>query len=241
MLHSTPGIVLHTIKYGDSGIVARVLTRNLGLQSYLVQGVRKSRSRIRASIFQPLNLVDMEVYHKETSRLHRIKEIQIKDPLANLGNDIRKTSLALFISELLLHAFRHQEINTEGFDFIYKAIIRLDEQDSNLATFHIIFMLQLSKYLGFSPSLNFSETNCFFNLREGTYQKQFDNGIECLNETESGFFFTYSKTDLMDERTPIITATVKSNLLHKCIHYYRLHMEGFGELKSVGVLESIFI
>jgi DNA repair protein RecO (recombination protein O) len=240
MIHTTQGIVLHSFKYGDSGIIARILTPGLGLQSYLVQGARKSKSRIRASLFQPLTLLDMVVYHKEKSGLQRIREARCSHPFHTLTTDIRKTTLAIFICEMLINAFKHQEPQKEAFDFIFHAVQKLDMEEDNLAIFHMVFLLQLSKFLGFSPGKNYTDLKCFFNLKEGIYQSQYDNAILCLTREESNYFYKLSVTNLQDTSKLDIPAAMRKILLQKTIDFYRYHMEGFKEIKSHHILESVF-
>jgi DNA repair protein RecO (recombination protein O) len=180
------------------------------------------------------------VYHKEKPGLQRIKEVQSTTPLNSTLYDIRKTSLALFLSEFLLNAFKNQEAHPETFDFVLNVVKKLDVLDRNLGVFHIVFMVQLSKYLGFAPSRNFSAINCFFNLREGIYQKQYDNGLECLDQEESNYFYRLSGIEILEPFELKISAAMRNKLLTKCINYYRMHMDGFGEMKSVEVLEEVF-
>jgi len=240
MIHTTQGIVLHSFKYGDSGIIARILTPGLGLQSYLVQGARKSKSKIRASLFQPLTLLDMVVYHKEKSGLQRIKQAHCTYPFHSLATDIRKTTLAIFLCEMLMNAFKHQEPQKEAFDFIFHAAQKLDMEEENLAVFHMVFLLQLSKFLGFAPGKNYSELRCYFNLKEGLYQSQYDNAVLCLTHEESNYFFRLSGANLQDSSKLAIPPAIRKILLQKTIDFYRYHMEGFKEVKSHHILESVF-
>lgn len=240
MLHTTEGIVLHSLKYGDTSLIVRILTPKLGMQSYLVQGVRKSKSRFRASHFQPFTLVEMVAYHKEKSGLQRIKELRCPHPTPGIQTDIRKTSLAIFLCEILSHTFKHQEPQPEAFRFIYQAVLTLEQEQENLATFHIVFLLQLSRYLGFFPGKNYSEQYCFFSLTEGLYQSSIDNASHCLGKEES--YLLYHLTGIQPGENPHIkiSAALRKILLHKTIDYYRLHLDGFKEIKSLPTLEVVF-
>jgi len=240
MLHTTPGIVLHSFKYSDTSIIARILTRDLGLQSYLVPGVRKSRSRVKASLFQPLTLVEMVAYHKENMGLQRIKEIRCPHPVPNLSADIRKSAIAMFLCEMMLNAFQHQEPQAQAFDYIYKSVLALDMQERNLSTFHISFLMQLSKYLGFAPGSGYSEQKSFFNLREGNYQHEPDIAGQSLGSEESAYFFRLSQIQPGDDINFNIPLSVRKTLLARTIDYYRMHLEGFRELKSQKVLDVVF-
>jgi DNA repair protein RecO (recombination protein O) len=238
MILSTRGIVLHSFKYGETGLISRILTREVGLQSFLVQGVRKSKSRFHANLFQPLSLVDLVIYQKDKANLQRIKEVQSAVPLNNITTDIRKSSLAIFMSEILLNAFRHQESQPEVFDFIHHSILKLDEAELGLAVFHLHFLLQLSKYLGFHPGKNYSEQNCYFNLQEGLFQQQFHGG--CIDKEESAFLNDLSGHQSFPSENIRISQEAKSRLLKSLIDYYKLHLEGFGSIKSMEVLEVVF-
>lgn len=240
MLQTTPGIVLHSIKYGDTSLITRILTPRFGVQSYMVQGVRKTKARTRASLFQPLTLLELVVYHKERTGLQHIREVRCTYPLAAIGNDIRKNAIALFMSEVLHHALRNQEPHPEAFDFVYNAVVTLDNQQENLATFHIVFLLQLARFLGFAPATNFSESHCYFNLQEGVYQKSPGLQSQSLTSEESMYFFRLTQASLSDNPNTKIPSSVRRSLLLHTINYYRYHIEGFAEVKSVDVLEQIF-
>lgn len=240
MIHNTHGIVLHSFKYSDTSVIARILTRELGLQSYLVPGVRKSKSTIRANLFQPLSLVEMVVYHKESSGLQRIREIRSYLPTGNISADIRKSSIAIFLSEIMLNAFRHQEPQQLAFDFIFDAVIELDSRQDHLTIFHHVFLLQLGKYLGFAPGNVHSSRNIYFNLREGLYQAEPDVTGQTLGAEESHFFSLLSQSPLVDESLPVVPPVIRKALLEKIVLFYRLHLEGFPEIKSLQVLEVVF-
>ncbi len=125
--------MLHSIKYGETSVIARVLTRELGLQSYLVPGVRKPKARIRQNLFQPLCLLDLIVYHKEKEGLHRIKEITCPHPYESIPYDIPKTSIAIFLAEMLHHAIKSHEANPALFDFIRDSLLTLDQTKERTA------------------------------------------------------------------------------------------------------------
>jgi len=240
MLHTTQGIVLHGFKYSDTSLIVRILTRQMGLQSYLVPGIRKSKSRIKANIFQPFNLVDLVVYHKERSGLQRIKEIRLTQNLPYLSADIRKTSLAIFLSEILLNAFKHQEPQPEAFEYIARSIIELDRADKNISLFHIRFLIQLSRFLGFAPGENYSDTNQFFNLREGIFQITPDMGGYSLEKDMSYYLHKISVYEPDENEITDMPGNIKKALLQRLIDYYRLHMEGFREIKSHQILDAVF-
>lgn len=240
MLHNTKGIVLHSFKYGDSGIIARVLTRELGLQSYLVRGVRKSKSRTKAILFQPLTPLDMTVYQKKEGLQH-IKEVRCDYPFQTIGSDIRKSAITVFLSEVLLKVFSLQQSQAHTFDYVYESIVALDRTQSPLADFHILFLIRLTQHLGFSPGKNYSDSSTpYFNLKEGLYQKEPGSTQEFLDKEESRLFFTLDTLNSLHNNKVHITPDIRKNLLQKTLSYYRFHMDGFKEVKSLKVLETVF-
>lgn len=240
MIHSTKGIVLHSFKYGESGMIARILTPSAGLLSFLVHGVRKARSKNKAHLLQPLTLLDMVVYIKPGDQLQNIREIQCSTPFATIHTDIRKTTMALFLAEVLLNTCKHQQIQEEAYHYIENSILLLDREDTRMADFHLIFLLHLTQYLGFFPARNYSATHCYFNLQEGSYQQTFHGDAESLEKNESHIFFALSDAQNYAHDPIPMPREKRLHLLYKIIDYYRYHLDGFKEVKSLKVLEAVF-
>lgn len=240
MIRSTQGIVLHSFKYGESGMIARILTPSAGLFSFLVHGVRKAKAKNKAHLLQPLTLVDLVAYIKPGDHLQNIRELRCSKPFYTIHNDIRKTTMALFLAEMLLNTCKHQHIQEEAYHYIENSILLLDREDTRLAHFHLIFLLQLTRYLGFFPARNYSLTHCYFNLREGSYQQAFQGSTESLDQEESQIFFALSNADSPSHETISLLREKRMIILQKVVDYYRFHLEGFKEVKSLKVLEAVF-
>ncbi len=240
MICKTDGIVLHSLKYSESSLIVRIFTREAGMQSYLVRGVRKQKSKTKQLLFQPLTLVSMVAYHKQTGKLQSIREICLLKVCQSIPSNIEKTTIVIFLAEILNHALRNQEASSGLFDFILEALIRLDQSNERLAAFHLVFLLQLSRYLGFYPLNNHSNHLCFFNLREGVFQHVFEKEGTCLDKELSRLFYQVAGTDLMQHASLIFPAGQRKALLKKIIDYYRWHVAGMPEVKGHTVLEAVF-
>src|SRR5580658_7988678 len=120
MFHKTKGIVLHTIKYSETSIIAKIYTEKLGLVSYMIKGVRSSKKTSKASLLQPLTLLDMEVSHRENKQLQYIKEFRRDYVYRSIPFDTIKSTVAIFLLELISKSIREQEQNAEMFEFIYE-------------------------------------------------------------------------------------------------------------------------
>ncbi len=239
MIIKTSGIILHSLKYAETSIIARIYTRELGLQSYLVPGVRKTKAKIKQNLFQPLCILDLVVYHKEREGLHRIREISCPRPYSNIPYDIQKTSIAIFLAEIMQHALKSQEASPSLFDFLRDAFYHLDSTTEKIADFHLVFLLKLSRHLGFQPRNNYDASRCFFNLSEGVFQHAEGHPEICLDKELSRHFFNIMRADLHLPESLVITKEYRKKLLHKIIDYYRHHLAGMPEVKSHGILETV--
>ena len=147
MITKTRGIVLNYIKYGDTSIICKIYTEQFGLQSYIINGIRKSKSK-NIGLFQPLNILDLVVYHKKTSGLQRIKESKLDYAYKTLHLDMKKISVCFFLSEFLNRISQNDDYQKDNFDFIKDSLIVFDRLEVNYSNFHIQFLIKLSKYYG---------------------------------------------------------------------------------------------
>lgn len=239
MLHSTRGIVLHTVNYSETSLIAKIYTEIFGLQSYLIKGIRKQKARIRPVLFQHLSLVDLIVYHKEKSALQTIKEGQIAFPYKSVPFEIRKSSVALFINELLYKSIREEEPNRKLFDFIWDSCVFLDETTHSTNYFHLWFIVHLTAFLGFIPQMNYSERNKIFNMQEGVFQENPPGHEYFMDEGLSAFF--YQLFMLPSEEGVVMNFPLEERnlMVEKILLFYRIHLSGFGGLQSHLILHTV--
>jgi len=240
MLHKTRGIVLHYIKYSETSVIVTVYTENFGRQSYIINGVRSKKAKIKANILQPLFLLDMEVYHKPKRDLQRVKEVQNAIVFSSLPYDIRKSTLAIFIAEIIYRAIQEQESNPGLFEYLYNSVQILDLKESGLSVFHIYFLIQLSKYLGFYPNNNYSEEKCYFDLKAGAFMQIKPFHTSFLDKEHSLIFSQLMSFSADQHESLKISYKERTELLEKIIEYYRLHNTGISEIKSMSVLKEVF-
>ncbi len=251
MLHSTRGIVFHSVKYSESSVIVKIYTGLFGLQSYLFKGIRNPKSRIKPGLFQPLTLLDLVVYHKERHTLQSVKEVRLAHPYQSIPYDIRKSSVALFINELVYKAIREEEANPSLFEFLWSSCLHLDETDATVSDFHLLFALQLCHHLGIFPQTNYSRQCPFFNLREGHFQSSIPEHPQYLDPEMSRRFNELLEGCSMDEiennetakwlnGEPILSAEARRQLLETILLYYQLHLPGFRGMQSHHVLHTVF-
>jgi DNA repair protein RecO (recombination protein O) len=240
MLHKTRGIVFQVTDFGETSVVAKIYTELFGLQGFLVNSVRKKNAKVKQHVLHPLSLVDLVVYHKERKGLHRVAEVRSSPALQNIPFNIIKNSVTLFLDEVLCKSIREEEPNQQLFDFLFHSIQLLDVQSPVNNDFHLCFLVQLTKYLGFFPAENFSGEEKFFNLREGVFQDEPPGHMNYMDAGLSEIFSLLLQSSLDFSSRLSAPVAQKRKLMEKLLEYYRLHLTGFTEVKSLKVLEEVW-
>jgi len=239
MLHKTRGIILQTVNYSETSLIVKMYTRHFGLQSYMIKGTRSKNSKHKASLFQPLALVDMVVSNAHKNTLQRVSELSIAHPYSNLPYDIIKSSIALFLNEVLYKALHEGNPDEDLFDFIENSLLILDLKQENCSNFHIYFMIQLSRYLGFYPQGSFADRTPIFDLREGCFVRNFPVHSFYLGSGHSALLNDFINTNYELIHTIVLDKAERKQLLNALILFYQLHIDTFKEIKSQEVLQQV--
>jgi len=239
MIAKTRGIVLKTINYSETSVIVKIYTEHFGMKSYLIHGVRKHKAKTKANNLQLLSLLDLEVYNRENKEIQHIKELKKAYIFQSIPYDIRKSSIALFLNELIYNSIREEEANMALFHYLFNSIQLLDLLNDKFSSFHLHFALQLSKYLGFGPSDKSYTQESLFNIADGKFHAGNRLGIYCLNSEESLLFYQCS-TSTFEEFKQIALPKLKRKLMIEyIIQYYQLHLSDFKDLKSHEILETV--
>lgn len=241
-MHKTKAIILRTVKYGETSLVVTAFTEVFGIQTYMVNGVRSSKKTgLKAAMYQPGALLDMEVYHNDRNAMHRIRECNWAHLYKNILSDVVKNSIAMFMMELLYKLLKQPEENTDLFYFCEDSLLQLDEAPKAVsANFPLFFTLHLSHFFGFKIDDNYSEENIFLDLMEGNFAD---------HAPAHSYFMTDENAlitvELLRMMMPAELEELKMNhlkrreLLLKYIEYYSLHMQDFGQMKTLPVLQEV--
>jgi DNA repair protein RecO (recombination protein O) len=239
MLHKTKGIILQTVNYSETSLIVKMYTHSFGLQSYMIKGTRSKKSKYKASLFQPLALVEMVVSNVNKNSLQRLSELNIAHPYSSLPYDIIKSSIALFLNEVLYKALHEDHPDEDLFDFIENSLLILDLKQENCSNFHICFMLQLSRYLGFYPQGVFNKHTSIFDLKEGCFVKSFPAHSFYVGNRHSALLNEFINTSYDLIHTILLDKTERKHLLNALILFYQLHIDTFKELKSLEILHQV--
>jgi len=234
---------LRTVKYGETSIIAAIYTELFGLQSYLINGVRTTTKKGpgKASLFQPGAILDLIVYHNDLKNLHRIKEFKWGYLYQNIFSDIFKNAVALFMVELLSKTIKQPEQNTDLFHFIEDAFLHLDGSDQNVvANFPLFFSLHLATLYGFRLSDEYTPQNNYLDLQEGEFVHEQPVHPYFLADP-----YSYTISQLLRTMQPHELSAIQLNrearriLMIACQQFYALHIQDFGTMKTLPVLQAV--
>jgi len=241
-MFKTRAIILRTVKYGETSLVVTAFTELFGLQTYLVNGVRTSKkSGLKASLYQPASVVDMEVYHNERNTMHRIKECNRAHVFNNVLTDVVKNSVALFLMELLYKLLKQPEQNSDLFYFCEDSLLQLDEAPAHVtANMPLFFALHISHFFGFKIDDNFSEETSFLDLQEGNFVDARPHHTYFIEGENALITSELLKIMLPSELNDIKMNHLKRReLLQRYMEYYALHMQDFGQMKTLMVMQEV--
>jgi DNA repair protein RecO (recombination protein O) len=226
MIFKTKGIVFRFTRYGETSIIVNIFTELFGLQSYIVNGVRTKKATINIALFQPLTILDMVVYHKENAGILRIKEVKCFYPYRAIPSDIRRESVAMFVVEMLNKAVKEQSHPQELYGFLEHSLIELDSIVHGVENFHLFFLINLSRHLGFGPQMSGE-------VLDGRH-------IPIEDETILQQLILSKTTSQSRHEMPSVSNSQRRELLDILVRFYRYHVEHFGEVKSLAVLREVF-
>ncbi len=242
-LHKTKGIVLRTVKYGETSVIVTIFTELFGVPSYLGNGVRTSTKKGtgKANLFQPSAILDLVVYHNELKNLNRIKEFKWDYLYKHILSDIKRNAVALFMVELLTKCLKQPESNPDLFHFVEDAFLHLDESsDTITANFPLFFALNLPVFFGFRVTDNYSNENSFLDLQEGRFVQERPQHPHFLEDKQAAITSQLLKIMQPEELEDIkLNHDFRRNLLFVYETFYALHIQDFGTMKSLPVLKEI--
>ena len=236
MLVKTKAIVISSIKYQEKSLIVKCFTLSDGLKSYFVRDAFSSRkSNQKIAYFQPFSILEIEAVHKNKGTLENFKEIKLAIPFQTIHNSVTKSTIVLFLSEMMHYSIHEEEENEALFTFLETALLWLDTHDE-IANFHLIFLLEATKYLGFYPDTTNIDLP-YFEMTEGIFTPF--NAISSLSEHETQLF---KKLLELKFESDLKTFHVieRQILLKVLIDYYSFHLEGFRKPKSLDVLKEVF-
>ncbi len=243
MISKTKGIVLRTVKYGETSLVVTMFTELHGLQSYLVNGVRTTSKNgsTKAVMFQPSAILELEAYHNELKNLQRLKEYRWGYLYQHLLSDIRKNAVALFMVELMSKCLKQPEANPDLYYFAEDALHHLDVANEKVtANFAIFFAVHVAVFFGFRISDEFSLAFHYLDMQEGTFVENQPVHTHYLQDLEAASVSHILKIMQPQElESVLLNQQARRRILHALEEYYALHISDFGQMRTLPVLREM--
>lgn len=235
------GIVLNTLKYGESSIIAHILTDVAGRRGYMVQGLGKGKgaSRGKGALFQPMFLVEFVGLEDSKMQLDRLKEITLAEPLQSIPFDVRKSTIALFMAEILYKLIREVESNSPLFDFVYDSVVALDGMEEGVFNFHLWFMVHLSRHLGFYPSGDYSE-GMIFDIEAGSFSPIVPSNGLYINSDNTLLLHCLMECSPCDIAQLQLSRIQRKEFLASLLAYFGYHLDTIHSISSLRILSEVF-
>lgn len=238
MLQKTKGIVVKTTKFSESSLVVKVFTELFGMRTYMVRGVRKKKSRTPMNLFQPLTILEMIVYEKAGRDIQQVKEIKAAYIFSSIPYTMNKSSMIVFLNEVVYKAIGEEECNENMFQFIEQSLLYLDQTEEKYQNFHLWFMTHFTRFLGFEASDNYGDQQRYFDMQEGRYTSLKLPEIISIHPPLSALFFQLHR-DVVFGESISVNRGQRKELLEKLHQFYQFHLPNFSELKSLQVLSEV--
>ena len=235
----TRGIVLKTVKYGDSKIIVDFLTREEGRISMVCKVSPSKRFGVRHQYFQPMTVLDIRYMRNPRQSLGTIKEAHIAMPYTSLYTDGIKMSITFFIAEFLHYTTRDLHTDAPLYDFIEQSMAWLDASERGVANFHLMFMIRMSLFLGFLPDMDSYREGALFDMREGIFCLSAPLHPDVLNAEDA------KKMQILMRMTPSnlhlfpLSRNERNRIIDITLLYYHLHIPQFSDMKTLEVLRAL--
>jgi DNA repair protein RecO (recombination protein O) len=240
MLEKTRAIVLNQIKYSDSGIVAHLYTKKFGRLSVLIRGMRKKKAGKQNIMFQPMFILELELYYKPSREMQNLRELSLAWTPYEINSNIRKSTVAMFLGEVLTSVLREESPHDELFDYLENSIIFFDRCTGDYANFHIAFLAGLSSFLGIEPSGQDNPDNTFFDMRNGIFVPVPPLHGEYASGTVSQILASFFRSSFEMVQNIPLTGKLRNEALENIVRFYSLHLPSLKKINSLEILKEVF-
>lgn len=238
--YKAQGIVLHTVRYGDTSLIAYVLTDVAGRQTFLVQGACGGKSKSnKAAMFQPMFPLEFEGISSRRSQMDRMKDIRLLEPLRSIPFDVRKSTIALFMAETLYKLVRESEADAMLFAFVREAVFALDRMEEGVANFHLWFLVQLSAFLGFYPGNRYTAGDCF-DIVEGAFVDRLPDHAIVMNRPNAALLAELMDCGVQRLADLQLARSQRADFLTSLMHYFGYHFDTVYKIQSIRILGEVF-
>ncbi|WP_033147364.1 DNA repair protein RecO [Prevotella sp. P6B1] len=240
MLTKTQAVVLHAIRYGETRLIVDMFTRSFGRLAFIVSIPKTSKGKMKKQFFQPLTLLEIETDMRPNIQLQKLNDVRLMSPFFSIPFDPDKLAISLFVAEFLYYALRSEQRNEPLYDYLETSILWLDGQQSRFSNFHLVFLLRLTRFLGFYPNMDDYANGDYFDLRESVFVRNPPVHRDFLHPEEAQKVQLIMRMDFPTMHLFRMSHQERNRLLEISLKYYRLHLPDFPEMKSIEVLKALY-
>ncbi|WP_028903013.1 DNA repair protein RecO [Prevotella sp. P6B4] len=240
MLTKTQAVVLHAIRYGETRLIVDMFTRSFGRLAFIVSIPKTSKGKMKKQFFQPLTLLEIETDMRPNIQLQKLNDVRLMSPFFSIPFDPDKLAISLFVAEFLYYALRSEQRNEPLYDYLETSILWLDGQQSRFSNFHLVFLLRLTRFLGFYPNMDDYANGDYFDLRESIFVRNPPVHRDFLHPEEAQKVQLIMRMDFPTMHLFRMSHQERNRLLEISLKYYRLHLPDFPEMKSIEVLKALY-
>lgn len=240
MIESTKAIVLHQIKYSDSGIIVRLFTGKFGCLSCLIRGIGNRKSGKHNVFFQPMSILDLSLIYKISREIQTIRDFSVSYSPSDIYSNIMKCPVAIFLGEVLTSVLREESPNEPLFEFMEKSIKFFDRSEKGFSNFHLVFLAGLSSYLGFEPGVKIPGKEKYFDMKNGRFVQIPPDHTNYANPEISKILAALFSSSYEEANNIMLTGSMRNEVLDTLVSYFSLHLPGLKKIKSLEVLREVF-
>ena len=229
-------ILLGIIPYKEQNVILKTYSKGSGMLSfYMAKSRSKKASKNNFSVFSILEII----YDQgKNNMLPKLLESKIKFPLLDVRFNIQKSSMALLLSEIIGKCIKEEEVNLDLYIFLEEQILNLENSKNKFANFYLFLLCQLMSFLGIAPETN--NDAGIFDLKEGIFTNLRPNHVQYLNQEESILLSQYLTLNWENAQEIKMNGNQRKEFLHQILLYYKLHLDGFENPKSLAIIEEVF-
>ncbi len=240
MIAKTEAIVLRTVKYGDHKIIVDTFTKEEGRVSFAVVVSSSNKGKMKKLYFQPMTLLELACDIRPNRQLQNLKEVRLLAPASSIPLHADKVAITLFVAEFLCYSLRSEQRNTALFDYICDSLQWLDAADGGYANFHLTFLMRISRFLGFYPNLENYREGDVFDLRSSCFSATVPTHHDFIAGSDAALLQQLMRMNYATMRLFRMSHGERNRITAVLLTYYKIHIPGFPELKSLEVLQQVF-
>ena len=240
MLVKTEAIVLRSLKYGESRLIIDLLTMSDGVVTVAVNMPKTQRGKLKRQLFQPLTLLSIELDHRQNRDLQHLRDARLSVPFSSLATEPAKLGIALFLAEFLFFCLRGEEASEAMFQYVRNSILWLDGSSHGYANFHLVFMMRLSRFIGFMPNVDDYREGDYFDMRNACFVHSSPVHPDVLSPDDASHVITILRMNYETMHLFRLSRSERNRIVDIIITYYRLHVPSFPEMRSLSVVRELW-